>query len=218
MHLYLININDYDEIDMNRMANLISIESIPDYRYFNDVKRYILSEVLKCIGYKFFTGIDDYPIVKRGKYGKPYYDNCEIYFNISHAGDYVVMAIGSSEVGVDIEPNRYIDFDRLLELFHPEEQKQVTQGYLNFYELWCAKEAYLKFLGCGLSGKLDDCFILNNDKITINDSVGNRIACNLQKINIIDNYIIFICCREEDFKINCKIIDKTMIMSYFKEK
>lgn len=71
MHLYLININDCDEIDINRMTNLISIESIPDYRYFNDVKRYILSEVLKCIGYKFFTGIDDYPIVKRGKYGKP---------------------------------------------------------------------------------------------------------------------------------------------------
>lgn len=217
MQVYLTNICDFDEIDINRLASFISIEDISKYRYFDDVKRHILSEILKYIGYKMFTGIDEYLVVKRGKYGKPYYETCEICFNISHAGNYVVMAIGTSEVGIDIEPNTYIDFDKLLELFHPEEQKQVILGNLSFHELWCAKEAYLKYIGQGFSNGLDSCFILNNDRMTVNDCKGKRISCNLQKIDIVDKYTIFICCREEDDKINFEIIDKSIIMDYFKE-
>jgi len=218
VQIYLINICNFDEIDINRLASFISIKSIPKYKYFDDVKRHILSEVFKYIGYKMFTGIDKYIEVKKGKNGKPYYKTCEIFFNISHAGDYVVMAISTSEIGIDIEPNTNIDFDDLLELFHPEEQKQVMLGNLSFHELWCAKEAYLKYIGDGFSNGLDNCFILNNDRMTVNDCKGKRISCNLQKINIIDKYTIFICCREEDAKINFEMINKTTIMNYFKEE
>ena len=72
MQVYLTNICDFDEIDINRLASFISIEDISKYRYFDDVKRHILSEIFKYIGYKMFTGIDEYLVVKRGKYGKPY--------------------------------------------------------------------------------------------------------------------------------------------------
>ena len=41
--------------------------------------------------------------MKQTSYGKPYIENSDIYFNISHSGSYILCAVGNEEVGVDIE-------------------------------------------------------------------------------------------------------------------
>lgn len=124
MQIYLINICDFNEIDIQNLTKFISMGSIPKYRYFDDLRRHVVSEAFKYVGYRLFTGINRHPKVTRNRYGKPYYEKCDIFFNISHAGGYVVMVIDKKEVGIDIEPNLNIELDELLDMFHPREKNR----------------------------------------------------------------------------------------------
>ncbi len=103
-------------------------------------------------------------VFAKGKNQKPYVLNIPYHFSISHSGDYVVLAVGEHPIGVDVEVIR--DFSAILarkcfnesELAYiagnsPKRKKSVMQRC--FYELWTAKEAYLKYTGEGLSGGLD---------------------------------------------------------------
>ena len=77
--------------------------------------------------------------------GKPYFANGP-YFNISHSGDYVIMAIANKEVGVDIEKNKPKDMSMLLKIFNEAEAKMIKE-HADFYYLWCAKESLIKCIG-----------------------------------------------------------------------
>ena len=87
--------------------------------------------------------------IARGENGKPYFPGApEICYNISHAGDYAVLAIGEEPVGVDIEKIRPI---------HP----RVAERYLGNAHLtgreailaWTKRESYGKFTGEGVFAK-----------------------------------------------------------------
>lgn len=97
--------------------------------------------------------------------GKPQLKNdSPLQFNLSHSQDYALFGFTLDHlIGVDLEyqkampdalklaqrffaPSEY----QLLEELPKEEQPQL------FFQLWTAKEAYLKALGIGLSGSLAD--------------------------------------------------------------
>ena len=77
--------------------------------------------------------------------GKPFFENGP-YFNISHSGRYIVMAVSTSEVGVDIEENKNRDMSALTRIFNEAEAK-VIKEHQDFYYLWCAKESLIKCMG-----------------------------------------------------------------------
>lgn len=76
-------------------------------------------------------------------------------FNLSHAGDYAVCAIGSSDLGIDIEP--VAAYDRAVagrclsekELYYIEQLPEPDRGHY-FTRLWTLKESLLKASGTGL--------------------------------------------------------------------
>jgi 4'-phosphopantetheinyl transferase len=94
-----------------------------------------------------------------GERGKPSLPGRGIFFNASDSGDYVVIALSSAEVGVDIEivrtlrrNNRLAErvcTDREIEMLArtPEEDRDAL-----LLRLWTCKEAALKAVGIGLSG------------------------------------------------------------------
>ena len=83
-------------------------------------------------------------------------------FNVSHADDVALLALGQSvRVGVDVERVRTApDLERLAARFlAPSEAAAFLRlppprRTLAFYTCWCRKEAFLKARGTGLAGNL----------------------------------------------------------------
>lgn len=112
--------------------------------------------------------------------GKPYIDNSNIFYNISHKNKMVGLIISDSEVGLDIE---YIDTENIkrestLKYFFTEKERESITNNEELLTLWTKKESYIKLNG----GMLRD-----------------AIGLDINNINVIydtfklDNYIITIC-------------------------
>jgi 4'-phosphopantetheinyl transferase len=88
-----------------------------------------------------------------GENGKPYLKNKNMYFNISHSGDYVVLAVADSEIGVDIEKITTYDNAVAARCFTQAEQEWLKKQRNNesFFTLWTAKESIMKASGLGFS-------------------------------------------------------------------
>ena len=112
--------------------------------------------------------------------GKPYIDNSNIFYNISHKNKMVGLIISNSEVGLDIE---YIDTENIkrestLKYFFTEKERESITSNEELLTLWTKKESYIKLNG----GMLRD-----------------AIGLDINNINVIydtfklDDYIITIC-------------------------
>lgn len=103
----------------------------------------------------------------RGTLGKPALSG-ETPFNLSHAGDYAVLARSGEPVGVDLERIRPIDWRRIsARYFHPEEQSFLQSSSYpleSFFWIWTLKESYIKAEGGGLSIPLGTFCILPQGK------------------------------------------------------
>lgn len=99
-----------------------------------------------------------------GPHGKPYLPEHPLYFNLSHSGDCIALALADVPVGLDVERLReQRDFPGLLQrVFHPEERGRMRahqDPLAAFYQAWTRKEAFLKALGTGISFGLQACAI-----------------------------------------------------------
>lgn len=125
-------------------------------------------------------------VLTRSHYGRP--EICDEYratqthwpanisFNVSHSGDYCVLAGFSSrdrqvdaKVGVDVtkiisksgkELARFLDLMKRREFTSAEwetveEVAEDRQKCVNFTRLWCLKESYIKAIGLGLSFRMN---------------------------------------------------------------
>lgn len=87
--------------------------------------------------------------------GKPYLpDYPAFHFSLSHSGNLVVCAVSSVPIGVDLERERPVRPGIAARWFTPEEQNLLASDPSAFFDLWMAKEAVLKEIGCGLCGEL----------------------------------------------------------------
>ena len=91
---------------------------------------------------------------EHGKRGKPSLPNGRP-FNLTHAGDYAVLALSSRSVGVDLERIRPIDWKKIsARFFHPEERAFLAESASpleTFFWIWTLKESYVKAEGLGFS-------------------------------------------------------------------
>lgn len=96
-----------------------------------------------------------------GSYGKPYIAQSPLDFNISHSGDYALLAVGwGGCLGIDIELiNETTNCLELAKRFFAEEEVDQIEAFQAskaqlcqvFFHIWTAKESIIKALGKGLS-------------------------------------------------------------------
>ena len=92
--------------------------------------------------------------------GKPYVDGTEVEFNVSHSGEWVVLAFGRDRsIGIDIEQiKRAMDVTAIAaRYFSLQESDWVEKSddpHALFFQLWARKEAYVKACGSTLFTEL----------------------------------------------------------------
>lgn len=91
-----------------------------------------------------------------GENGKPYLPGSQTQFNLSHAGDWALCAVGNAPLGCDIEQMRSFKMSVARRFFCAEETRMLeeAEGQAQtdlFFRLWTLKESYLKAVGKGLS-------------------------------------------------------------------
>lgn len=86
--------------------------------------------------------------------GKPSFERGMNRFNLSHSGDWVVLASGLLPVGVDVERREKIDWESMSYLFSEREKEMIrtcSDQLRCFYRVWTVNEAFAKSEGKGLS-------------------------------------------------------------------
>ena len=131
---------------------------------------------------------------------KPFVDN--LFFNISHAGDYVVGVLSDCEVGCDIEKVVNAPLEIAEHYFNSGELEYIKSEQDKdraFFTLWTLKESYMKMTGRGMSLLLDSFEILPAATgFTLGKSPEKR--CFFKTLQF-DDYI-FSVSNERDFSIN----------------
>ncbi len=148
MNIYYYNINEFHNLDACELLTPARQTKLQRYRSYEDQARCLAAGLLMR---RFLNVTDDSQIIY-GSNQKPYLKNQSAFFNISHSGDYVVLAAAECEVGIDIEkilPNR----EKIAKRFFTTEENQWLTTKNNekaFFDLWTAKEAVMKCTGQGM--------------------------------------------------------------------
>lgn len=113
------------------------------------------------------------------EYGKPELAEnkmLNLHFNLSHSGDYCVLAVTTEhEVGIDIERcHAGRDYTALAQRFFSTAEHQLLESKADevlFYQMWVLKEAAVKSMGIRLLAGLDrfECFIMPGGSLGIKD-------------------------------------------------
>ena len=144
MKLYLSNISDV----LPRHRELVTharLMKADRYKMPDDKKRCIAGGVLL----RHFLG--DTAITDNG-YGKPVASDGTA-FNLSHSGEWILLAVGEGKVGCDIERQKHISYEKMGRIVFTENElrliKQARDKMGAFFKLWTKKEALLKCMGKG---------------------------------------------------------------------
>ena len=92
--------------------------------------------------------------------GKPHLLDSEVAFNVSHSGDWVVLAVGCDRsIGVDIEQiRRSMDVHAIAKRYYTTQELEWMETSddpgIAFFQLWARKEAYVKASGSTLFSEL----------------------------------------------------------------
>lgn len=118
-------------------------------------------------------------IYTTGSQGKPYWDREALYslfpqkklwyFNVSHSGEYVALAIADREVGVDIQ--------------EPRKAERIPGGYRGFSRL----ESYVKCTGAGYAYGHRE----------YENAGGNVAGYQIQALDLIADYALYVCMAED---------------------
>ena len=166
IHLWFVDHQDFDEVELkNECLSWLSEEELDRlnrYIFRRHQKQFLLGRMLIRRALSQYSDVSpQHWRLADNQYGKLFLEPSHkesLFFNLSHAGDRLVLAISRvDQLGVDIEASdklrkivkiakRHFSISEVEELISLPDSQQLSR----FYELWTLKEAYIKARGFGL--------------------------------------------------------------------
>jgi 4'-phosphopantetheinyl transferase len=167
VEIWLAHLNNfYHRLDeLRTVLTEPEIKKAERFHFAKHQKRYAVSQsILRILLGQYSKQNPKNIELAKGKYGKPYLENSNIKFNVSHSNEYAIYAFTlNDELGVDLEYWRvrnHLDgiidsnFSELEQrLYHQLPHELKVAG---FYQGWTCNEAFIKAIGMGLSFPLKD--------------------------------------------------------------
>jgi 4'-phosphopantetheinyl transferase len=150
-----------------------------------------------------------------GSHGKPFLADGAIEFNLSHSGDWALLAMASDRaVGVDIERIKPVaELEKLTARFlmAAEHERIVAldeaDRLLAFFRTWTCKEAYLKATGEGL-GQLKSLEVAAEPRLPV--QLVSPIGWGLQELPLAVGYVGAIAAPGSDWRMSCfEVVDES---------
>lgn len=172
------------------------------FHFKKDAYRCVCAEML--LQYSFFEKNNEY--VKNNlvynKYGKPTIkDENKFCFNLSHSGDWVVLAYGMTEVGVDIEKIQLGREGMIDSIFRQEEKEYIysvtgLERDQRLIQMWTLKESYIKYLGTGFSTDMNTFYVDALKNVVKNNNGELEKQLYIKSIIYGQDYYLSICSKE----------------------
>ena len=102
---------------------------------------------------KSLLSISDFQL-KKTENGKPYIENSDTFFSVTHTGDIALIAISNMPTGVDAEKIKPHSFKHILKRFTSKEYAEIDGNTIKFLKNWVVKEAFIKMYGGTLAHDL----------------------------------------------------------------
>ncbi len=159
--VYFLKITEADVKAFDKMLSCIGCAKrekalklkIPEKRLQTVLGEALLRAVLcTCYGFE-----NEDVIIEKELNGKPRLKENKPYFNISHTGCLVAVAVSGERVGIDAEQVRKFKAGLIDRCCTTEEKDYINSAPFEanerFFEVWTKKEAFLKRDGVGLRTK-----------------------------------------------------------------
>ncbi|WP_458627023.1 4'-phosphopantetheinyl transferase family protein [Winogradskyella sp. PC D3.3] len=186
--LFKIELSKYHHITDVLLSVLspLEVKRAQRYHHLKDTNRFIICRALLKILIAKEKGLAVSQIYfEKETNHKPYFPiDRALFFNVSHAGDFAIIAIGNCELGVDVEQvDEHFNYSDILStVFSAEEISFIKDFEFErrlFYKFWTRKEAIVKAIGKGI----DDDF----SKIPVadgNHEVPTSLVQDFKNINV----------------------------------
>jgi 4'-phosphopantetheinyl transferase len=169
-------------------------EDMQRYVFGRGALRFLLGKYLNKFPntIQFTSGPDKKPLLNKNSG-----DN--LHFNISHSGDFILIAISDSEVGVDIEKiNADFSYQEILNSNFSKEEIDFIQNSVrpieSFYLLWTRKESLVKATSKGLVDNLNLISVLDGLFNAGNEIIDSPDSWDIHSFKIEEKYLGSIAC------------------------
>jgi 4'-phosphopantetheinyl transferase len=143
-----------------------------------------------------------------GMYNKPALKEKRelIDFNISHSGDYILIAVANTPLGVDVEYyNTCFEVKQVMEYAFSKDEisfiKSQYDYYSVFYQLWTCKEALLKAISNGLNSNIRSIPCLKGKHVVKDMPLTDIKSWRVSNFKVDEQYTGSIACPENISKI-----------------
>lgn len=138
---------------------------------------------------------EDHDRVEKTPDGKPFLPHRpDFHFNLSHSGNWVAIAWGHANVGLDVEScGHKTNMEAVARRFFAAEERQYVfaedqDQTRRFFEIWTGKESYLKYLGAGLQKDLTSFSVLSPEP-----------GLHLHREELPDGSLLCLCTTEDQY-------------------